>query len=89
LGLPVNVDEHYPRAGAGTISGAELERWATFPLILGVADVAAFLHVSPQQVPDIREFWRFPDPMMDLMTGPVWLRSSIETFLTEEAARLS
>jgi len=52
----------------------------TFPDILGVTEAAQLLGVSRQRLAQLASRDDFPEPMVRLAAGPVWLRSSIEWF---------
>jgi hypothetical protein len=54
---------------------------ATFPRMVGVAEVAAELGVSRQRVSELSQQVGFPRPVASLAAGPVWLASSIKRFV--------
>lgn len=62
------------------VLSAELER-PTFPDILGTTEVVELLGVSRQRIHELRTAGRFPEPMVELAAGPIWLRSGIEAYL--------
>ncbi|HYT80008.1 MAG TPA: hypothetical protein VEQ37_12285 [Actinomycetota bacterium] len=53
----------------------------TYPDLVGVAEVADLLGVSKQRVSELRDSPRFPAPVSDLRSGPVWTRAAIERFV--------
>lgn len=55
--------------------------------ILGSAEVARLLGVSRQRVQQLRAEGRFPAPLLELSATPVWLRRSVETFITSWSRR--
>jgi hypothetical protein len=52
----------------------------TFPDLVGVTEAARLLRVSRQRLDQLRAGSDFPEPIVRLAAGPVWLRSSIEGF---------
>jgi len=52
-----------------------------FPQIVGTTEVAELLGVSRQRLHDLRVAGRFPLPISELAGGPVWLQSTVDTFL--------
>lgn len=53
----------------------------TMPDLMSAPDVADMLGVSRQRVHQLRETSKtFPDPLIELKTGPVWDRSAIVHF---------
>lgn len=57
------------------------------PDILGSAEVAEILGVSRQRVQQLRAEGRFPEPILELSATPIWLRRSIDAFLTSWSRR--
>ena len=51
------------------------------PRMVGVAEVAAELGVSRQRVSELSRQKSFPRPIASLAAGPVWLASSIQSFV--------
>jgi predicted DNA-binding transcriptional regulator AlpA len=49
--------------------------------ILGTTEVVELLGVSRQRIHELRTAGRFPEPMVELAAGPIWLRSGIEAYL--------
>jgi len=58
----------------------ELEE-SNLPALVGVAELADRLQVSRQRVSQLARSRTLPTPVASLAAGPVWLRSSIETFV--------
>lgn len=52
----------------------------TMPDLMSAPDVATLLDVSRQRVHQLRESEVFPEPLVELKTGPVWDRTAIEHF---------
>ena len=52
-----------------------------FPDVVGVSEAAALLGVSRQRLDQLTARDDFPEPMVRLAAGPIWLRWSIEAFL--------
>jgi predicted DNA-binding transcriptional regulator AlpA len=50
------------------------------PGLLGVQEAAAALGVSRQRFHQLRQSGRFPVPVTELGSGPVWSRSAVESF---------
>ena len=50
------------------------------PQLLGAQEVASALGVSRQRFHQLRQSGRFPVPVEELGSGPVWLGSVVETF---------
>lgn len=58
------------------------------PPLAGVAEAAETLGVSKQRIYQLAsDNPRFPDPVLDLRMGPVWLKASIEAFARARAVR--
>lgn len=53
----------------------------SFPAVLGTSEVTELLGVSRQRLARLRERPDFPEPMVELAAGPVWLRSAVAAFL--------
>jgi hypothetical protein len=54
---------------------------AGFPDVVGVSEAAALLGVSRQRLDQLTAREDFPEPMVRLAAGPIWLRWSLEAFL--------
>lgn len=52
-----------------------------FPDLVGAQEVTNLLNVSRQRLHELRTSGRFPEPMVTLASGPVWLRPAVEAFL--------
>jgi predicted DNA-binding transcriptional regulator AlpA len=59
---------------------AELEV-SNFPNILGTTEVTEMLGVSRQRLHELRSLGRFPEPMVELAATPLWIRSTVDSFL--------
>jgi len=59
---------------------AELRR-SPFPSIVGTREVTEMLGISRQRLHELRRDGRFPEPMVELAAGPIWLRAAVEAFL--------
>ncbi len=51
------------------------------PQLLGTHEVAAALGVSRQRFHELRTSGRFPEPIAELRSTPLWLRSAVDAFL--------
>jgi hypothetical protein len=51
------------------------------PELLGVQETAAALGISRQRLHELRRSRRFPVPLAELGTGPVWSGSAVRSFL--------
>jgi hypothetical protein len=51
------------------------------PAFMGVGEIAAELEVSKQRASELSRDSRFPQPVADLAAGPVWLASSVRSFV--------
>lgn len=63
---------------------------ARVPLLLGTMEAAEVLGVAKTRISRFREYGRMPEPVVELGSGPVFLRSEVEAFaveLREERAR--
>jgi hypothetical protein len=58
---------------------AELAQPA-YPELVGVAELAEMLHVSPQRASELQSRAGFPAPIAVLRSGPVWVRSHVQDF---------
>jgi hypothetical protein len=58
----------------------ELERPA-FPWVLGHQEVVKRLGITRQRLSQLRASGRFPQPVVELAAGPLWLASTIDAFL--------
>jgi predicted DNA-binding transcriptional regulator AlpA len=67
------------RAREAEALSAELER-SNFPDIVGTTEAAELLGMSRQRIHELRSAGRFPEPMVELAAGPIWLRRAIEAF---------
>lgn len=52
-----------------------------FPEVLGTTEVAELLGVTRQRLHQLRSTGRFPAPMVDLAATPLWLKTTIDSFL--------
>jgi hypothetical protein len=68
-----------------TLQEKELEREAE--QLLGVAEVASYLGVQKQRIPQLRVTAGFPAPIAELASGPVWKESSLRRFAETWARR--
>lgn len=50
------------------------------PDLVGVAELAALLHVSRQRASELAQSREFPKPWVVLRSGPVWKRSTVARF---------
>lgn len=79
VGLP-----RWPIVRAEAVRDDEQERELrepNFPAVIGTAEVTELLGVSRQRLYELRTAGRFPEPMTELAAGPVWLRSTVDSFL--------
>ena len=53
---------------------------SNFPDLVGTTEVAELLGVTRQRIHELRKAGRFPEPMVELAAGPIWLRPAIESF---------
>jgi predicted DNA-binding transcriptional regulator AlpA len=58
----------------------ELEE-PSLPELLGATEAAALLGVSRQRLHQLRADGRFPSPLLELASGPIWMRAAVEAFL--------
>ncbi len=64
-----------------TVAEQEAELGApSFPSLVGVSEAARMLGVSKQRLAQLAARPDFPEPMVDLASGPVWLTSGIRGF---------
>lgn len=59
---------------------AELEV-SNFPAVLGTTEVTKVLGVSRQRLHELRAAGRFPEPIAELAATPLWIRSTVDSFL--------
>lgn len=52
----------------------------SFPALVGVSEAARMLGISKQRLAQLAARPDFPEPMVELASGPVWLTSSIRGF---------
>lgn len=81
VGLPL-----WPIVRLEADAEAELDRQLAepnFPAVAGTSEVTELLGVSRQRLHELRTSGRFPEPMVELAAGPIWLRSTIESFLEQ------
>jgi len=73
-----------------SLSAADVKPWAeleaelarpSYPVLVGVAELAELLGVSKQRVSELAAKAKFPKPLAQLKGGPVWDRASIGNFL--------
>jgi hypothetical protein len=77
-GLPV-----WPVVRVETMTVAEHEaelETPNFPALVGVTEAARMLGISKQRLAQLAARPDFPEPMVSLASGPVWLTSSIRGF---------
>jgi predicted DNA-binding transcriptional regulator AlpA len=48
--------------------------------LVGAGEVLALLGISKQRLYQLRAANRFPDPLIELVSGPIWHRSVIESY---------
>jgi len=53
----------------------------TFPVLVGVAEIAEILGVSRQRVSELARSEQFPRPVAELAAGPVWTWNMLQRFL--------
>jgi hypothetical protein len=53
----------------------------TFPVLLGVAEVAEMLNVTKQRASELAKTGTFPRPVAELAAGPVWTEPIIQQFV--------
>jgi hypothetical protein len=58
---------------------AELEE-SNLPYLVGTTEVAGMLEISRQRIHELRKAGRFPEPLIELAAGPIWLRATISSF---------
>jgi hypothetical protein len=78
VGLPA-----WPIVRIETMTIAEQEAelgTPSFPSLVGVSEAARMLGVSKQRLAQLAARPDFPEPMVDLASGPVWLTSGIRGF---------
>ncbi|MGH9094064.1 MAG: helix-turn-helix transcriptional regulator [Acidimicrobiales bacterium] len=52
-----------------------------FPALMGTQEVTDLLGVSRQRLHELRSSGRFPEPIVRLASGPVWLQPAVDKFL--------
>jgi hypothetical protein len=52
-----------------------------FPEVLGTTEVTELLGVTRQRLHQLRSAGRFPAPMIELAATPLWLKTTIDSFL--------
>jgi hypothetical protein len=57
----------------------ELEE-SNLPYLVGTKEVADMLEISRQRIHELRKAGRFPEPIIELAAGPIWLRTTIDSF---------
>ncbi|MGH8825173.1 MAG: helix-turn-helix transcriptional regulator [Jiangellaceae bacterium] len=70
--------------GIEALTDVEYERQAlepNVPEIVSAAEAADILGVSRQRLHQLRRHPRFPAPLYELRTGPLWTRDAIEWFV--------
>jgi len=55
----------------------------SLPEILGPGEVATLLGVSSQRLLALRRAGRFPEPALEVAAAPLWLRSTVESFVAQ------
>lgn len=53
---------------------------SNFPDVVGTTEVAELLGVTRQRIHELRKADRFPEPMVELAAGPIWLKPAIVAF---------
>ena len=74
---------HDDPTGIEVLTEAEYERQALAPSapdIVSAAEAADILGISRQRLHQLRRHPRFPAPLYQLRTGPLWTRDAIEWF---------
>jgi len=51
------------------------------PDLVGTQEVRKILGLSRQRLHELRSEGRFPQPVLDLASGPLWLRPAVEQFI--------
>ncbi|RYE39987.1 MAG: hypothetical protein EOP24_42495 [Hyphomicrobiales bacterium] len=59
----------------------------SLPELMSAPEVGDLLGVSRQRVHQLRETRDFPDPVVDLRTGPIWAASAIASFAAKWARK--
>jgi hypothetical protein len=54
---------------------------SNFPDVLGTTEVTELLGVSRQRLHELRHANRFPEPAYELAATPLWIRSTVDSFL--------
>jgi len=54
---------------------------SNFPSILGTTEVTELLGVSRQRLHELRNSRRFPAPAYEVAATPLWIRSTVDSFL--------
>ncbi len=54
---------------------------SNFPDVLGTSEVCAELGVTRQRLHQLRKFRDFPAPVIELAATPLWVRSTVDSFL--------
>jgi predicted DNA-binding transcriptional regulator AlpA len=54
---------------------------SNFPSILGTTEVTELLGVSRQRLHELRNTGRFPAPAYEVAATPLWIRSTVDSFL--------
>lgn len=57
------------------------------PALVGTGEVRAMLGVSKQRAYQITRSKSFPDPVANLIQGPVWRRADVEGWIREHRPR--
>jgi hypothetical protein len=53
---------------------------SSFPDLVGTTEVAEILDISRQRIHELRKAGRFPEPVVELAGGPIWVRATITAF---------
>jgi len=53
---------------------------SNLPELIGTTEVAELLGMSRQRLHELRKAGRFPEPIVELAAGPIWLRSAVVAF---------
>jgi hypothetical protein len=89
LAAKAGIGEHrvvLTEVALAEVHDAALER-SNFPAIVGAGEVIDILGVSKQRLHQLRNDGRFPLPMLELKSGPLWMRPAIDRWAEVEWKR--
>ena len=89
LAAKAGIGEHQvvlTEVALAEVHDAALER-SNFPDVVGAGEVLDILGVSKQRLHQLRTDRRFPLPMLELKSGPIWMRQAIERWAEVEWKR--